>query len=39
VEGINLTGEDQRWHVRSSKQMLRVFDQKPRYALGVRYKF
>ncbi len=39
LEGINLTGEDQRWHVRSSKQMLRLFDQKPSYALGVRYKF
>ncbi|MDQ6646179.1 MAG: TonB-dependent receptor [Pseudomonadota bacterium] len=39
LEGINLTGEDQRWHVRSSKQMLRLFDGQPRYAFGVRYQF
>ena len=39
LEGINLTGEDVRWHGRTSKQFVRVEDQKPRYALGVRYKF
>jgi len=38
-EGINLTGEDVRWHGRSEKQMWRLEDQEPRYALGARYKF
>lgn len=39
LEGTNLTGEDIRWHARSDKQMWRLVDQQPRYALGVRYKF
>jgi len=38
-EAINLTGEDVRWHARSVKQMYRLEDQDPRYALGARYKF
>jgi TonB-dependent receptor len=39
LEAINLTGEDIRWHGRSQKQLVRLEDQSPRYALGVRYKF
>ncbi|HKE94766.1 MAG TPA: TonB-dependent receptor, partial [Povalibacter sp.] len=39
VEGINVTGEDVRWHGRSEKQMWRLEDQSSRYALGARYKF
>jgi TonB-dependent receptor len=39
VEAVNLTGEDVRWHARSEKQVVRVEDQQPRYAVGVRYKF
>jgi TonB-dependent receptor len=39
VEGINLTGEDVRWHGRSAKQVWRMEDQGPRFALGARYKF
>ena len=39
LEAINLTGEDVRWRARSEKQFVRLVDQKPRYALGVRYKF
>ena len=39
LEGINLTGEDVRWRARSEKEFVRLVDQKPRYALGVRYKF
>ena len=39
LEGINLTGENVRWRGRTGKQFVRVVDQKPRYALGVRYKF
>jgi TonB-dependent receptor len=38
-EAINLTGEDVRWHGRSSKQLWRLEDQGSRYALGARYKF
>jgi hypothetical protein len=38
-EGINLTGENVRWRGRTGKQFVRVVDQKPRYGLGVRYKF
>ena len=38
-EAINLTGEDIRWHARSVKQVYRLEDQSPRYALGARYKF
>jgi len=38
-EGINLTGEDVRWHGRSDLQMWRLEDQGARYALGARYKF
>jgi TonB-dependent receptor len=38
-EGINLTGEDVRWHARSVKQVYRLEDQDPRYAVGARYKF
>ncbi|MFL6618002.1 MAG: TonB-dependent receptor, partial [Povalibacter sp.] len=38
-EGINLTGEDVRWHGRSEKQLWRLEDQGARYALGARYKF
>jgi TonB-dependent receptor len=38
-EAINLTGEDVRWHGRSSLQMWRLEDQGARYALGARYKF
>jgi len=39
LEAVNLTGEDVRWHGRSDKQMWRLEDQGPRYALGARYKF
>lgn len=39
VEAINLTGEDVRWHARSEKQIVKLEDQQPRYAVGVRYKF
>jgi TonB-dependent receptor len=39
LEVINLTGEDVRWHARSKNQIVRLEDQSPRYALGVRYKF
>ncbi|HET7267551.1 MAG TPA: TonB-dependent receptor [Oleiagrimonas sp.] len=39
LDAVNLTGEDIRWHARSMKQMVRLVDQKPRYALGVHYKF
>ncbi|HEY5809759.1 MAG TPA: TonB-dependent receptor, partial [Povalibacter sp.] len=39
VEGINITGEDVRWHARSNKQLWRLEDQSPRYAFGARYKF
>jgi TonB-dependent receptor len=39
VEAVNLTGEDVRWHGRSEKQVVRLEDQQPRYAVGVRYKF
>ena len=38
-EAINLTGEDVRWHGRSTKQLWRLEDQGARYALGARYKF
>jgi TonB-dependent receptor len=38
-EGINLTGNDVRWHGRSEKQIWRLEDQSPRYAIGARYKF
>ena len=38
-EAINLTGEDVRWHGRSSLQLWRLEDQGPRYAVGARYKF
>jgi TonB-dependent receptor len=38
-EAINLTGEDVRWHGRSSLQLWRLEDQGARYALGARYKF
>jgi TonB-dependent receptor len=38
-EGINLTGEDVRWHARSVRQVYRLEDQMPRYGLGARYKF
>ncbi|HEU4654579.1 MAG TPA: TonB-dependent receptor [Steroidobacteraceae bacterium] len=39
LEAINLTGEDVRWHGRSTKQVWRLEDQSPRYAIGARYKF
>jgi TonB-dependent receptor len=39
LEAINLTGEDVRWHARSSNQMVRLVDQEPRYMVGVRYTF
>jgi len=39
LEAVNLTGEDVRWHARSEKQVVRVEDQQPRFAVGVRYKF
>jgi TonB-dependent receptor len=38
-EAVNLTGEDVRWHGRSTKQMWRLEDLGARYALGMRYKF
>jgi TonB-dependent receptor len=38
-EAINLTGEDIRWHGRSTLQLWRLEDQGARYALGARYKF
>ncbi len=39
AEAVNLTGEDVRWHARSEKQVVRLEDQQPRFAVGVRYKF
>ena len=39
LEAVNLTGEDVRWHARSEKQVVRLEDQQPRYAVGARYKF
>jgi TonB-dependent receptor len=39
LEGINLAGEDVVWHARSDKQVYRLEDQMPRYAIGARYKF
>jgi TonB-dependent receptor len=39
LEGINLGGEDVVWHARSDKQVYRLEDQMPRYAIGARYKF
>ncbi|MEO8018539.1 MAG: TonB-dependent receptor [Pseudomonadota bacterium] len=38
-EAVNLTGEDVRWHGRSTKQLFRLEDQGARYAVGARYKF
>ncbi len=38
-EGLNLTGEDVRWHGRSPLQMWFLEELGPRYALGARYKF
>jgi outer membrane receptor protein involved in Fe transport len=38
-EAVNLTGEDVRWHGRSTKQMWRLEDLGARYAVGMRYKF
>lgn len=38
-EAINLTGEDVRWHGRSKKQLVKLEEQSPRYALGLRYRF
>lgn len=38
-DAINLTGEDIRWHGRSENMMIRLEDQDPRYAVGMRYKF
>jgi TonB-dependent receptor len=38
-EAINLTGEDVRWHGRSSAQLWRLEDQGARYGLGARWKF
>jgi len=38
-EGVNLTGEDIRWHNRSDNQPWLVQDQGARYAIGARYKF
>jgi TonB-dependent receptor len=38
-EAINLTGEDVRWHARTTQQIVKLADQSPRYMLGVRYKF
>lgn len=39
LESINITGEDIRWHGRSSAQMWYLEDQGARYALGARYTF
>ena len=39
LEGINITGEDQRQHGRSSAQLTRLEILGARYALGVRYSF
>lgn len=39
LEGINVTGEDVRWHARTVNQVYRLEDQSARYALGARYKF
>jgi len=39
LEAINLTGNDVRWFGRSEKQLVRLEDASPRYALGARYKF
>ena len=39
AEAINLTGEDVRWHGRTTEQVIKVLDQSPRYSLGVTYKF
>ncbi|UNK42056.1 TonB-dependent receptor [Luteimonas sp. S4-F44] len=39
LEAINLTSEEVRWHARTDQQMMKLADQRPRYMLGVRYKF
>ena len=39
LEAINLTGNDIRWFGRSEKQLVRLEDASPRYAIGARYKF
>jgi TonB-dependent receptor len=39
LDAINLTGEDVRWRARTENEFVRLEDQKPRYELGVRYKF
>jgi TonB-dependent receptor len=39
AEAINLTGEDVRWHGRTTEQVVKVLDQNPRYGLSVNYKF
>ncbi len=38
-EGINIDGEDERQHARTSAQFLRLEVLGPRYAVGVRYNF
>lgn len=38
-DGLNLTGEDVRWHGRTKKEVWFVEDQSARFGLGVRYKF
>jgi TonB-dependent receptor len=38
-EGLNLTGNDVRWHGRSDKQLWFLEDQSARFALGARYRF
>ena len=38
-EAINLTGEDVRWHARSTRQFVRMVEQSPRYMVGLRYTF
>ncbi|WP_447729725.1 TonB-dependent receptor [Pseudoxanthomonas suwonensis] len=38
-EAINLTGEDVRWHARSTRQFVRLVEQSPRYMVGLRYTF
>ena len=39
LEGINLTGEDQRQYARTQRQLIQLSILGPRYALGARYTF
>jgi TonB-dependent receptor len=38
LEGINLTGEDTRWHGRSERQIWSLEDQGARFSIGIQYR-